>query len=391
MKILYRVLIREFLQNYFLAQLLLIFVLILNRIFELTNLIIGKGVEIGLVIQLFLYTLPFLIFLTIPMSVLVSIIITFGRMGNDFEIIAIRSAGIDLIHLIKVLMLFSILLFIIAFVFTDYIVPDSNHKVKIILSNIATRRPAVNIEESTVKKSYDKNLKFFFEKIDKKNNFSNSRIFKDNSIISAPNGKIFNSSEFGKNIVLMTNGKIFEENKEDNRENIIYFDTMYIKISLVDKKDLKENMSRSDREMSIGMLINAINKIKLKKSDNKMNKEWYKKKIYRYMVEIHKKFSISFGVFAFILLGSMIGINIRKSGLGVGFLISTILFVIYYIILVVGEQFSDRGIIHPAITMWSANIITIIVSIFLLHHTLYEMPYKWTEKLLNKIMRKSND
>ena len=93
MRILDRMVIHEFIPNFFLSMGILIFVLIVNRIFELMNLFIGKGVDIIHIAELFINTLPFIIFLTIPMSALVASIMTFGRMSSDFEITALNACG----------------------------------------------------------------------------------------------------------------------------------------------------------------------------------------------------------------------------------------------------------------------------------------------------------
>ena len=94
MKILDRMVIKEFIPNFIISLSILVFVLILNRVFELADLFIGKGVPILIVLDIFLNTLPFIIFLTIPMAVLVSSIITLGRMSGDFDIAAMTSCGL---------------------------------------------------------------------------------------------------------------------------------------------------------------------------------------------------------------------------------------------------------------------------------------------------------
>ncbi|MCK4524736.1 LptF/LptG family permease, partial [candidate division WOR-3 bacterium] len=160
------------------------------------------------------------------------------------------------------------------------------------------------------------------------------------------------------------------------------------------EEDIKESTTgRGDREMTTAMLLDEIQKTKNKsqESDNIYQKHRTKRRIYRYLVEINKKFSIAFGVYGFILLGSVIGISLRKSGMGVGFGISTILFVIYYIILVLGEQFSDKGLISPYITMWIPNIITMLFGFLMFYFTLMRMPPKIFSKIKSIGRNKNED
>ncbi len=389
MKIFDKMIVREFIPQYFICQGILIFVLIVNRIFELVNLLIGKGVDIRIVGELFINTLPFIIFLTIPMSVLVASIMTFGRMSNDFEITAMNACGLNSGGLVIKMLIFSSILFIIALFFADFIVPDANHRVKIMISGISRMKPSVNIEQGIVKKSYDSDLKFYFEHIDKDGTFNNVRIFEKDRTITAPSGNFLGENK-GKSYVLLNEGQIIEN--EGNKTDIIKFNSMVFGLKL--EEDIKESTTgRGDREMTTAMLLNEIQKTKDKsqESDNIYQKHRTKRRIYRYLVEINKKFSIAFGVYGFILLGSVIGISLRKSGMGVGFGISTILFVIYYIILVLGEQFSDKGLISPYITMWIPNIITMLFGFLMFYFTLMRMPPKIFSKIKSIGRNKNED
>lgn len=379
LKIIDKMVLKEFIPNFLMAVGILLFVLILNRIFELVNLVIGKGVPFIIVLKLFLYNVPFIIFLAVPMSVLVAVIMTFGRMGSDFEIAALRSCGIDIGRYVSVLMAFAFLLFAADYIIADLVVPYSNHQVRVILTQIMRLRPAVNIEEGVISRTYDGEMDFYFGKIDKQGDFKNCRIFeKGGGVIVAPEGSISGKGEENSIRVHMQNGMITEEKTGYQRINIINFEKLTVAMNLSEKIDEKGDAGRGDREMNTAMLLRNAKKAyeNFKDADSKTEISRKKRSVYKYLTEIHKKFSISFGVFGFMLLGSVIGISLRKSGLGVGFGISAILFVIYYIMLVVGEQLSDSGTFNPAVTIWFPNFITILLSGYLMHRVLYRMPLR---------------
>ena len=71
-------------------------VLLLDKIFELMDLLIRKGVPIDIVLKLFIYALPFILSLSVPMAMLVGSLIAFGNISQNFEIIAAKSCGISL-------------------------------------------------------------------------------------------------------------------------------------------------------------------------------------------------------------------------------------------------------------------------------------------------------
>lgn len=376
MKILDRMVIKEFIPNFIISLGILVFVLILNRVFELADLFIGKGVPILIVLDIFLNTLPFIIFLTIPMAVLVSSIITFGRMSGDFEIAAMKSCGINVFRYIIVMFVFASVLFIVTYAFSDFIVPDSNHRVKMLLSKVARTKPAVNIEPGIISETYDNEKEFYFETIEKSGAFTNGRIYEKNRYISAGSGIIADAGNNIDNIVYMNSGSIFED-RDNSKFSIIDFDSMEMRLSLAEDINREVSISRGDREMTTMMLLGNINRAVADfKDTGNYSRNRLKKTVYNNLVEIHKKFTISFGVFGFIILGSVIGLLLRKSGLGIGFGVSTVLFVLYYIMLVVGEQLSDRGMIHPVITMWLPNLVTFIVSALLIYLSLFRAPFK---------------
>lgn len=361
MKIIDRMILKDFFPSFFLALFLIIFVLLVNRVFELVNLLIGKGIPFLIVLKLFIFNLPFIIFLSIPMSVLVSTIMTFGRMSSDLEIIALKSSGINPYRFIFNLTAFSIILFVITFFISDVVVPYSNHKVKQLFIQILNLRPAVSVEKGIFKKSYDNKVHFYFDDIRNDNSFSGCNIIRDRIYIKADSGHISMQKGDNRISVYMKDGEIFEI-VSDGKYKKGSFSTFVQSIKI--SGDIVEGGFdvRGDREMSVKMLLESIRNLN-KSYEDKKGKDYdirRKKSVYRYLVEIHKKFSISFGVFAFVLLGGIIGIRLKRSSLAIGFAISTILFVFYYVLLVLGEQLSDNGFINPAITIWFPNFLTLI-------------------------------
>ncbi len=94
--------------------------------------------------------------------------------------------------------------------------------------------------------------------------------------------------------------------------------------------------------------------------------------IYRYGVEIHKKYSIPFSCIIFVLLGAPLAIRSGKKGMTMSIGFSILFFLIYYIFLIGGEKLADRRIVAPWISMWLPNIVLLTAAIVLLHNTVRE-------------------
>ncbi len=87
------------------------------------------------------------------------------------------------------------------------------------------------------------------------------------------------------------------------------------------------------------------------------------RKANKYLVEFHKKLAIPFACLAFTLLGIPMAVTASRTGKGVSVSLAMIVFLVYYLCLVGGEKLSDRGLLEPALAMWSGNIIMLAVGI----------------------------
>lgn len=100
---------------------------------------------------------------------------------------------------------------------------------------------------------------------------------------------------------------------------------------------------------------------------------WRLKRANRYLVEIHKKFSIPFACIVFVLLGAPIGIMTRRGNFGYAAIISAVILTIYWISIIQGEKLADRLFIAPFWGMWGFNVIFSIVGILLITHLMVDL------------------
>ena len=94
MKILSRYILKEFLANVVLGLVIFTFVLLLDKLFELADLLLNKGVGLWLTLKLLFLLLPSSLSLTLPMSTLLATLLTFGRLSENNEITAVRASGL---------------------------------------------------------------------------------------------------------------------------------------------------------------------------------------------------------------------------------------------------------------------------------------------------------
>lgn len=87
----------------------------------------------------------------------------------------------------------------------------------------------------------------------------------------------------------------------------------------------------------------------------------------KYLVEIHKKYSIPFACLFFALVGVPLGVLARRGGFGIGAGLSLFFFLMYWAFLIGGEKLADRGLLSPGLAMWMGNIVLIIIGTVMLY------------------------
>lgn len=134
---------------------------------------VGKGIDTKVIFEFILYQSAVLVPLALPLAILLSSLMTFGNLGESFELVAIKAAGISLLRFMRPLFIVCIFLAGIAFAFSNYVIPVANLKSRTLLSDIVYSKPAFDIKEGVF---YDK-IPNFAIKIGKKE--ANDSIVRD--------------------------------------------------------------------------------------------------------------------------------------------------------------------------------------------------------------------
>ncbi|MEO0151987.1 MAG: LptF/LptG family permease [candidate division WOR-3 bacterium] len=351
-------------------------VLLLDKIFELMDLLIRKGVPIDIVLKLFIYALPFILSLSVPMAMLVGSLIAFGNISQNFEIIAAKSCGISLKRLLLGPIIFAIIVFSFMVWFNDKVLPESNHRFKNLLIDIYIKRPIAQIKAGLFNEVGNYKL-YIGNKEDRSGYIEDVRIYDISDY-----GKTFITAKYGyikslQDSVLifdLRNGQIhqFLDGFVD-KYRIVSFDNYQVIVKLDISMQLREREFRGDREMSIAQLLEEYKKKKeeYEKTNDSELKKYQKKRMNQIMVEIHKKISMPFAAIVFVILSAPISSMIKRGGFGPALGISFIIFTIYYIFLIGGEELAKKNLINGALAMWFPNIFFFIIALYLIKREEY--------------------
>lgn len=141
-----------------------LFVLVLQFFWLYIDDIVGKGVDIITIAKLMTYVAATVVPLALPLAILLSSIMTFGNLGESFELVAIKSAGIPLLRFMRPIFIVSIFLCGLAFLFNNNVIPVANLKMQTLKYDIIVSKPAFDIKEGVF---YDK-IEGYVIKIGKK-------------------------------------------------------------------------------------------------------------------------------------------------------------------------------------------------------------------------------
>jgi lipopolysaccharide export system permease protein len=335
----------------------------MDKIFQLTELLVEKGVEFSIIGRLFFYTLPMLITLTIPMALLFSLLVTFGRLSYDNEVVAIATSGVNLITLLFPLLIFALILSGALSAFNDIVLPKANSVYNKIYFDILSKKAEVIIKERVYIKEF-KDLIIYVEKVNPRlSRLENLTIYflesgRLQGVSFAKEGMIKLDKTHQKVYIRLTEGELHQ--KTGTRYTKLEYDFLEKALSL-EAMPRALKLWKSAHEMSCQEILKEIRK-----------REANKKEVASLWVELHKKFAIPFACFAFTLLGVPLGIVTKRSGKGVGLGISMFFIAAYYFFLVFGENLAVSGRIPASVGIWFPNAAAAVAGVILIWRNLLQ-------------------
>ncbi len=164
MKKLDKLIVKSFVGPFIATFFITLFVLVMQFFWLWIDDFVGKGLDAATILKFVWYQSAVLIPLALPLAVLLSSLMTFGNLGETFELVAIKSAGISLLRFMRPLFVVAIIIAIGAFLFSNYIIPVANLKSRTLLADIVLAKPAFLIKEGV----FNDKLEGFAIKIGKK-------------------------------------------------------------------------------------------------------------------------------------------------------------------------------------------------------------------------------
>ena len=231
MKRLHLFLIKSFLGPFIATFFIAIFILLMQFLWKYIDDLVGKGLDFSQISELLFYASARFVPIAIPIAMLLSSVMVFGKLGEQYELVALKSSGISLYRLILPFLAFVLIISYGSFLFSNYVMPIANLKNGSMIYDIQKKKPALNIKPGI----FYKEIEGFSIKINEK----------DQDGVTLRNILIYDhTDQDGNNKVLIAeSGKMQITQDERFLELILYNGHSYIDIS--EKKIQKKNPFRT--------------------------------------------------------------------------------------------------------------------------------------------------
>ncbi len=142
-----KLILKSFIGPFIVTFFIALFVLLMQTVWKYIDDLVGKGLDFGTIGLFLFYMSATLLILAMPIAILISSIMTFGNLGESFELVAIKSSGVSLLRFMRPLFFVAVLLSGVTFLFANYVIPHANLKSVTLYNDILYKKPAFDLKE----------------------------------------------------------------------------------------------------------------------------------------------------------------------------------------------------------------------------------------------------
>ncbi len=438
-----------FLMTFFVS----LFIVVMQFVWLYIDDMVGKGLEISVLAELFFYVALTLVPMSLPLALLLASLIAFGNLGERLELLSMKAAGVSLLQIMKPLLVFVLFVTVGAFFFQNDIMPIAKVKMNVLMMSMHQKSPELNIPEGVFYDEID-GYNVFVRKKNRETGmmhdvmiYDNSKGFNNVMVIIADSGKLkltddkqylfltlydgasfqndqnntarqdsknsYRRETFSKKEILIEHNANFNRMDEsimqdhhsgkniaqlkhsadslsvelDSLGNVygqalkkvgyfdIYrsaagatetYDTLAVeRMKPIDVDSLINTLNSQKKQSMIERAITRANNLKEEYEAKSYGIRDQKSKIRRHIVEMHRKFTLSFACLIFFFIGAPLGAIIRKGGLGMPVVVSIIFYIFYHIIDNSGYKMSRDGVWTSWSGVWLSSFVLLPIGIFL--------------------------
>ncbi len=349
-----RYVVSEILPPTALGLLIFTFILLLQQITLLTGILIARGADLATILHLFVNLLPHILATTIPMAFLLGVLLAFGRMAADSEIVALRASGVSPLQLLRPVVGTSLVMMAITYYVLAYSVPQANQTYRETFYSLVVARARTAVKPRVFAEDLIPSMVLYVSDVPADTKEWKDLLISDMTfprkprLIVARRGRLVIDEERRRVEMHLEDGSIHTHDAIHPEDYQVQdFKTADLPLPF-DQLFPRLPVTKGDREMTPPELLAKIASLR---------GEGRPDEALRYLVEYWKKFAIPTACLVFGLLGLGLSLGSRKEARSAAFGLSVAIIFVYYVFLRLGEQAGDTGTVPPFLAMWAANIV----------------------------------
>jgi len=350
------------------------FFLVIDRIYQLTDLVITKSVPFALVMPLLLYMLPSFLALTLPMATLVAVLLVCGRLAGDLEVAALKASGVSPLRLFRPFLAMAVLITLLIAWLTLVVGPWSSGAFQRQLFRILQSRASTGIKERTFSATFNQFVIYVDEVSPSQVRLrgllvSDERNPEQSRIIVAREGRLL-SDEAARRITLrFLDGSISESDVGDRRRfRQTYFSLYDMSLPIDSPIAASSKEDKPEKQLPLRQLIGEADRLR---REGQIATPYY--------VELHKRFALPVAALVFTLVGFPLGIRSHRGGRAVALGLSFGIVVSYYILYTSMEGFALRGRLPAGIAVWVPNALLALIGVAMLRAAMVGVSTAWLD------------
>jgi len=363
-----------------LAMVIFSFVLVMGRLLQLVEMVVNKGVSILDILSLFTHLLPTFFIIIIPFSLFLGILIGFGRLSSESEIIALKSSGVSLYSLTKPALFLGLIGTLMVGWLTVSAQPRGRHAFDQEIFTLANSQISSSIRPGIFNSEFD-GLVIYTGQVDEMTGkmqdifISDQRSGNSPVIIFAQQGQVYSDPETLRMTLHLQTGTIHRRKLEDNKEGYqaARFGSYDLNLSLNREGTPQAKHNKKYNRMTLDELNTVLNH----QTDPRIHNIIH--------TEIQERFSLALAPFVFALLGVPLGIQSTRSGKGGGFAKALGITLLYYALITTARTAAQDGLLPPLISMWAPNVLLLGGGTYLFTLHARERRLEWLERLTYRI------
>lgn len=326
-----------------------------GTLYRIAEYITNYGIGMSVIIRLFIYSLPDIIVLTFPMSMLLATLLSFGRLSGSSEITAMKSGGISFYRIAAPVFIIALFVSVFAVAFSEFVVPKANEAyTRIVRYEIEGNVAPQSQEHVILKEIKDGDIErlTYARRFDAQTNSMygiSIQEFASGKMVRVQNAE---RADWAQDHWTMYNG-VMSDMSDGEVQRSLKFNQQILPIQKSPRQMIQEQ--KKPKEMTIKELRQQVRMM-----------ESQQVKTAKVETELYQRWTIPMASFIFALIGTPLGLQPNRTSSSIGFGISIIIIFIYYCFMTISSALGQGGILAPAIAVWIPNILGLIVGIALI-------------------------